>query len=280
MRGGRDGAQPSGRGVQLLQKSQDSPVEPTHRSRVFGDRPGPGFDRFGRDKDPSRRDYPAHTTRQPMSATETRSRDHYNPLGLSNFSPVDGRNQSARRLSTGPEPLPPPLTTDGTRPDGRPMPPHLASLQVPPPQRGPPSAAPSEATSGGLGSAHPITQSPAASFASISPRIPDTPLHSSTMPLVDIDEVRKAAMHSAAERAKLRRQQEEEEREKERDRARRKAAELEAKMKEAEEKSAKEKTEAESMDKEEHATPATESQVNYLFFMFFFHSRVLTGHEI
>ncbi|KAH9060842.1 hypothetical protein EDB87DRAFT_560468 [Lactarius vividus] len=47
----------------------------------------------------------------------------------------------------------------------------------------------------------------------------------------DIELVRKAAMHSAAERAKIRRQLEEEEREKERERARRKAAELEEKMK-------------------------------------------------
>lgn len=53
---------------------------------------------------------------------------------------------------------------------------------------------------------------------------------SSTVPLVDVEEVRKAAMHSAAERARLRRQQEEEEREKERERARKKAAELEAKI--------------------------------------------------
>jgi len=41
---------------------------------------------------------------------------------------------------------------------------------------------------------------------------------SSTTPLVDVEEVRKAAMHSAAERAKLRRQQEEEDREKEKER--------------------------------------------------------------
>ncbi|THH32348.1 hypothetical protein EUX98_g1859 [Antrodiella citrinella] len=70
------------------------------------------------------------------------------------------------------------------------------------------------------------------------------------MPLgVDIDEVRKAAMHSAAERAKLRRQQEEEERERERERARRKAAELEARMKEAEEKAAPPKVEPEAKAK-------------------------------
>jgi hypothetical protein len=47
----------------------------------------------------------------------------------------------------------------------------------------------------------------------------------------DIELVRKAAMHTSAERARIRRQQEEEEREKERERARRKAAELEEKMK-------------------------------------------------
>ena len=61
--------------------------------------------------------------------------------------------------------------------------------------------------------------------------LPDMSPQSSTTPLVDVEEVRKAAMHSAAERAKLRRQQEEEDREKEKERARRKAAELEEKMK-------------------------------------------------
>lgn len=52
-----------------------------------------------------------------------------------------------------------------------------------------------------------------------------------TAPPADIELVRKAAMHSAAERAKVRRQREEEEREKERERARKKASELEEKMK-------------------------------------------------
>ena len=47
----------------------------------------------------------------------------------------------------------------------------------------------------------------------------------------DLELARKAAMHSAAERAKVRRQREEEEREKERERARKKAAELEEKIK-------------------------------------------------
>lgn len=58
-------------------------------------------------------------------------------------------------------------------------------------------------------------------------------------------------MHSAAERAKLRRQQEEEERERERERARRKAAELESKMKESEVKATKDRIGAEAMVKSE-----------------------------
>ena len=75
------------------------------------------------------------------------------------------------------------------------------------------------------------------SNATLSPHPVESPLQaaSTVSPLVDIDEVRKAAMHSAAERAKLRRQQEEEEREKEKERARKKAAEIEAKIKAAEE---------------------------------------------
>jgi serine/arginine repetitive matrix protein 2 len=55
-----------------------------------------------------------------------------------------------------------------------------------------------------------------------------------TAPPADIELVRKAAMHSAAERAKLRRQQDEEERERERERARMKAAVLVEKMEPAE----------------------------------------------
>jgi hypothetical protein len=51
--------------------------------------------------------------------------------------------------------------------------------------------------------------------------------------MIDLDEVRKDVMQSAAARAKQRRQQEEEEREKDKERARRKAAKLEEKMKSA-----------------------------------------------
>jgi len=55
-----------------------------------------------------------------------------------------------------------------------------------------------------------------------------------TATVTDIELARKETMHSAAERAKIRRQREEEEREKERERARKKAAELEEKIKASE----------------------------------------------
>lgn len=85
------------------------------------------------------------------------------------------------------------------------------------------------------------------------------------MPLVDIDEVRKAAMHSAAERAKLRRQQEETERERERERAKRKAAELEAKMKSLEDEKSAAQTQA-KVAEEAVKQAANEAQVRMLYF--------------
>lgn len=57
---------------------------------------------------------------------------------------------------------------------------------------------------------------------------PSTPIALQMSPQ-DLEQARKAAMHSSAERARQRRQQEEEEREKNKERARMKAAELEAK---------------------------------------------------
>ncbi|EJU01125.1 hypothetical protein DACRYDRAFT_108457 [Dacryopinax primogenitus] len=73
---------------------------------------------------------------------------------------------------------------------------------------------------------------------------------------VDVGELHKMAMHSAAERAKRRRQEEEEERERERDRARRKAQELEERIKAAElekEKEAERRNEAERAEQERRA---------------------------
>lgn len=71
----------------------------------------------------------------------------------------------------------------------------------------------------------PQTQSPSLSVRSLSSSV-----HPTMSPVIDDDEVRQVAMHHAAERAKIRRQQEEEEREKAKERARKKAEELAAKM--------------------------------------------------
>lgn len=68
-------------------------------------------------------------------------------------------------------------------------------------------------------------QSPSLSVRSLS-----SSTHPAMASAIDDDEVRQAAMHQAAERAKIRRQQEEEEREKVKERARKKAEELAAKM--------------------------------------------------
>jgi len=71
----------------------------------------------------------------------------------------------------------------------------------------------------------PLTHSPSLSTRSLSSSV-----HPAMSPAIDDDEVLQAAMHNAAERARIRRQQEEQEREKEKDRARKKAEELAAKM--------------------------------------------------
>ena len=69
----------------------------------------------------------------------------------------------------------------------------------------------------------PQAQSPSLSVRSLSSSV-----HPTMSPVIDDDEVRQAAMHNAAERARIRRQQEEEERERVKERARKKAEELAA----------------------------------------------------
>jgi len=71
----------------------------------------------------------------------------------------------------------------------------------------------------------PQTHSPSLSTRSLSSSV-----HPVTSPAIGDDEILQAAMHNAAERARIRRQQEEQEREKEKERARKKAEELAAKM--------------------------------------------------
>ncbi|OCH96653.1 hypothetical protein OBBRIDRAFT_765594 [Obba rivulosa] len=228
-------------GVQLLQKTHAGHgASAESHLPSGGDRTAfpPVGDRF-RDREPRREQtFPPHAMqRTPSHGAPARPRDHYNPFGLPSISPVgpgphEGPSEERpRRTSTmGPPPLP--LPVDRSR-AGRQLPPHLSNArpQLPPlrtesvaDNRQPPSA---------QLSAEPLpTPAPPRSTTQSSPAVSEKALQPPpTMAIVDIDEVRKAAMHSAAERARLRRQEEEEEREREKERARRKAAELEEKMK-------------------------------------------------
>ncbi|KAG8885431.1 hypothetical protein FRB97_001154 [Tulasnella sp. 331] len=76
-----------------------------------------------------------------------------------------------------------------------------------------------------------------------------------TIPILDLEGIHKVTMHSAAERAKARRQEEEEAREAQRMRARAKAAEIELRMKQAEEaKETERKAQAEKAAEAERET--------------------------
>ncbi len=134
---------------------------------------------------------------------------------------------------------------DSSRESLRQLPPHLASIPKPLPPSHPhqlPHVLPPPGRHGSTREPWRPGRSPEQSPVIPSPL--DTSSHfapSSTSSVVapspqtatpaDVEMVRKAAMHSAAERAKIRRQQDEEAREKERERALKKAAELEGKIK-------------------------------------------------
>ena len=79
--------------------------------------------------------------------------------------------------------------------------------------------------SSSIGSSLPQTNLPSLSVRSLSSLV-----HPVMSPDIDHDEVRRAAMHNAAERAMIRRQREWEEREKAKERARKKAKELATKI--------------------------------------------------
>jgi hypothetical protein len=134
---------------------------------------------------------------------------------------------------------------DSSRESLRQLPPHLASIPKPlPPSQThqlphllPPSGRHGSNREpwrqGRSPESSPVIPSP----LDISPHVvPSTPSVVATSPQTltetpaDVDVVRKVAMQSAAERAKIRRQRDEEERERERERARKKAAELEEKI--------------------------------------------------
>ncbi|KAF9535525.1 hypothetical protein CPB83DRAFT_841918 [Crepidotus variabilis] len=140
-------------------------------------------------------------------------------------------DQKSRRTSMGPPPLPPHA---GHR-DGRQPPPHLSPNAAPRrlsfrDSHPLPSDPPLSASLSSPGRIPP--HSPAASHASFSTLSPTISVHAQLPGAgVDIEEARKDVMHTAAERAKARRQQEEADREAQKERARRKAAEIEEKMK-------------------------------------------------
>lgn len=230
-------------GVQLLQKGYHGGVPLVDAfSRAPGDRSpiSPDASRF-RERQSMRRDQP------PWHAHD--ASDHSRPGSHNNLSgsgrpPHDAPfDERARRSST--------LDSSGS-PDGemrRQLPPHLSpsgARHVPPIRTD--HDLPRSPRSQSSLPAH--SEPPVPSASSQAADSPATP--SSALPPADVEEVRKAAMHTAAERARLRRQQEEAEREKEKERARRKAAEIEERMKAAEE--AKRACEQEKAEAEKQQT--------------------------
>jgi hypothetical protein len=256
IREGRD-APPHTAGVQLLQKpsnGQDTPfVDDAHpRSRIFGDHEGLGSPhdggRFG-DREMTRRDNQPYGNRGTDSA---RPRDHHYSQEVQ--SPISPPDQPRRMSQMGP-PLPPHSSHELR--DGRQVPPHLSGAHPPPGMWRSPSMSdrPRRLSTASSVSQAPASTSPQALFVQPSPAMQQATLPvtspiplqgESTLSMTDLNEARKAAMHSAAERARLRRQQEEEERERERERARKKAAELEAKLEAAKEKEKVQKKETEA----------------------------------
>lgn len=217
----------SSRPVQLLQKSgggggaHESPSVPFRAPRGF--------------RTPSGREMPPSSV-DSGGAGRGQGRDpppHGGPLRSPTFdSAGPGMNNRGRRLSNmGPPPLP--LTSPGMRHRDldRQAPPHLSPMQQYQQPMRPPSSA--RGTSRESVSRNALQgEDPGLPLRSprLSLRSPRADALASLPPEVDMSELTKDAMHSAAQRAKLRRQQEEEERERERERARKKAEELEAKF--------------------------------------------------
>lgn len=206
-------------GVQLLQKNgfPNDHAAPDGHSRPFGDPYGG-----------PRRDFPASGPPHSANKTSFPGPDRHRFNGKDSYNAFP--NAPSGPGSMGPPPFP----FDAGRDERRQVPPHLSAIRPPPPPIAPPNLQPETSRPPLQIVTQPPVQdhrSPATSHKTLSPLLGERGLQSSTMPLVDLDEVRKAAMQSAAERARIRRQQEEEEREKEKERARRKAAELEERLK-------------------------------------------------
>ncbi|KAI0322274.1 hypothetical protein OF83DRAFT_854838 [Amylostereum chailletii] len=160
----------------------------------------------------------------PPDREQTRDRDRGDASQSTSDEHVWGRT---RRQSNAGQTHTDPKTPLDPNDSGRQLPPHLTTLPLPP-ARSSSMREPWHAT--------PVQDdaSPVSTKNGMSPtlsRHTEPSPQSSTAPLPDVDDVRKAAMHSAAERARARRQQEEEEREKEKERARQKAVQLEEQLK-------------------------------------------------
>lgn len=207
-------------GFQLLQKPAETPP---YRSR--GVRPGALHDVEVK--------HDSHMPTSPRPPHSAGSQSSFS--GKDTLPPSMGRmpSNTGRGHDSGPDFLsrrlsnmgPPPLPFDRSKDHDRAPPPHLPHGA--PPMARSPSVASTRRDSissndhrAGLPPPSPrigLVQSPVAELKNV-------------VATPEYEEVSKAAMHSAAEQARLRRQQEEEEREKAKERARRKAAELEAKM--------------------------------------------------
>ncbi|TFY69070.1 hypothetical protein EVJ58_g656 [Rhodofomes roseus] len=233
--------------VQLLQKA------PGGVDRRY-DGPRPTGEHVGHSAVPPRhsdRDFHRHDTQPPPSFTRTsahgyqgRPNDHRGPYGMP--PPAGQLDERPPRMSAmPPPPLPMHHTREPQRESSRQLPPHLSDMRSPQ-QRSRVSLVPDghghrRETSNLTAEPPPDTpRSPAVSvddqvLTSLAVAPTESAPPSSEAPAVDLNEVYKKEMHTAAERARLRRQQEEEEREREKERARKKAAELEAQQKAKEE---------------------------------------------
>ncbi|KZT74855.1 hypothetical protein DAEQUDRAFT_720036 [Daedalea quercina L-15889] len=261
-RGGRDvPPHVHPQGVQLLQKAPGN-IERRHDGLRFPGDPAGHFD-VPLSRHPERESH-RHDSQQSAAFTRTPSHHGHQGRAHDHRGPYDMPPHAARhderpvRLSTMPPP-PLPLHSARNSPNelSRQLPPHLPETRSP--KHGPRTSLLPDAHQEtanltaepppdiSRSSAVPV-QAPAIEPSPVVPTDPIAP--TSAGPAVDLNEVHKKEMQSAAERARQRRQQEEEEREREKERARKKAVELEARLK------AKE-----AQERPEASTAVSETQV-------------------
>ncbi|KAH9487119.1 hypothetical protein JR316_0001187 [Psilocybe cubensis] len=236
--------------IQVLQKPAGADF--SSRGRRFSGSngnyvPGPP-NGFTSDRNRDKEQYPRRDGPPPSPRL---SRDHHTPLNVDTGG-RDFNTDRGRRSNIGPPPVPLHAAQKFAQEGVRQLPPHLSQVSPSMPSRRLPSRdsrfSPAESPAG-----LPVStsgrippHSPAVSQASLNVVSPVVPPGANLPALSapELDEVRKDVMHTAAERAKQRRQQEEEEREALKERARRKAQEIEEKMKAEKEKQQRKEEEA------------------------------------